>query len=217
MTRTRRRFLGQLAGGATLAAAAPSFTAAQSPTQRLPPGAGCYRTTTALHARPPLTGPSSARSDRESIETFQRRVACARAHYRERREDRMGADCAIRGRHLRAGAASPDRAAGDWPRHQRNRCDQRRRDRCAAEVPVVVPLPRARRCRHRALGSLRADHRQARGGSARRVGAAAARLRIEHAPRHQPRRRGHATGEAPRSVRVQGIQDPARHAGRSQP
>ena len=216
MTRTRRRFLEQVVSGAALSAAAPSL--AYAAPERRDDAAGRHRPLRlpGPHAGLPRLGGRAARPDREVDRDVPARVARARAHHGERRQDRMGTDRAVRGRHLRRGAAPADRAAGHRPRHQRDRRDQRRRDRRAAEVPVVVPLPRAGGRRHRALGSLRADHRQARGGAARRIGAAAAGLRIEHAPRHQPGRRGDAARAAARHVRLQGVQDPARHARRPQ-
>ena len=213
MTRTRRRFLEQVVGGAALAAAAPSLAYADSSAQA--PSASARHRPLRLpgpHAGLPRLGRRAARPDREVDRDVPARVARARAHHGERREDRMGTDRAVRSRHLRRGPASADRAAGHRPRHQRDRRDQRRGDRRAVEVPLVVPLPRAGGRRHRALGSLRADHRQARGGPARRIRAAAAGVRIEHAPRHQSRRRGGAARAAPRPVRLQGVQDPARHA-----
>ena len=169
------------------------------------------------HARVPRLGGRAARPDREVDRDVPARVARARAHHGERREDRLGTDCAVRGGHLGRGPASADRAAGHRPRHQRDRRDQRRRDRRAVEVSLVVPLPRAGGCRHRALGPLRADHRQARGGAARRFRAAAGGVRIEHAPRHHAGRRGGAAGAASRRGRLQGVQDPARHARWPQP
>ena len=162
-------------------------------------------------------GGRAARPDREVGRDLPARVAGAGAHHGERRQGRVGPDRALRGRHLGDGAAPADRAAGRRQGHRGHRRHQRRHHRRAAEVPVVVPLPRAGRRRYGAVGSLRADHGQAGRGPARRQGAAAARLRIEHAPRHQPGRRGDAAREAARHVRLQGVQDPARHARRPQP
>ena len=169
------------------------------------------------HAGLPRLGGRAARPHREVDRDVPARVAGARARHGERREDRMGTDRALRGRHLRRGPAPADRAAGHRPGHQRDRRDQRRRDRRAAEVSLVVPLPRAGRGRYRALGPLRTDHGQTRGGPARRFRAAAAGVRIEHAPRHHARRRGGTPGAHSRRGRLQGVQDPARHAGWPQP
>ena len=132
-----------------------------------PPGAGPLRLP-GPDARLQGLGGRAARPDREVDRDVPARVAGARAHHGERRQGRLGPDRALRGRHLGRGAAPADRAAGRRPGHQRHRRDQRRHHRRAAEVPLVVPLPRAGGRRHRALGSLRADHGQAGGGAARR-------------------------------------------------
>ena len=200
MTRTRRRFLEQVVSGAALSAAAPSLAyadrSAQAPSRsRRAAGRYDYLGRTPDY-RDWAVVPRGLTV--KSIETFRRESLALVRITASDGQDRMGTDRAVRGRHLRRSAAPADRAAGHRPRHQRDRRDQRRRDRRAVEVPLVVPLPRAGGRRYRALGSLRPDHRQARGGAARRIRAAAAGVRIEHAPRHQSRRRGGAAGAAPR-------------------
>ena len=105
---------------------------------------------------------------------------------------------------------SPDRAPRARPERARHRGSDRPDHRPGAQVPGLVHLAGAGRARYRAW-----DLRGKRAGKSvcallGGVPRAAARLRLQHAPRHHARGRGRAPRRPARAVRLRRLQVPRR-------